>query len=405
MKKLPIISGKELRKRIFEEERKAVGLEVDAAIAMVDAGSSQEAVESAKKVVDQGTTRVEALAVDRLNGDFQEALADARSSAAHLSELAAQKAVTQERLDALPAPSGVQTIFSTFYLLAAFVSFFTELKLTSALVDLLHYRPDDPTGRAIGAAFASSMLVFDFIFTRLGLVNDPWPLVSATEARPESRNGQGRAEHSRILKALGASAIALTLLGVAWLQVLTVIKMAPTRPIDAAVQRDHREPSARESLIVEDSTLFFSVCVLVSGGYLAAAGTKGLSLWSRRKDLEKTIKAHERTRMNVITLLDKEEKPKMAAALGNAGLPYLWLSTVSPDEFTNQLKTGLSNGGEPIQPIPPGIVTTAKAEAGVFGSSKEIELSKARMKPPPASPPRPPKSWRETVDDTIQGAA
>jgi hypothetical protein len=203
MKKQPIISGKELRKRIFEEEREAVGLEVDAAIAMVDAGASTEAVESAKKVVDQGTTRVEALAVDRLNGDFQEALADARSSAAHLSELATQKAVTQEHLDALPAPSGVQTIFSIFYL------------LTSALVDLLHYRPDDPTGRAIGAAFASSMLVFDFIFTRLGLVNDPWPLVSAPEARPESRTGQGRAEHSRIFKALGASAIALTLLGVA----------------------------------------------------------------------------------------------------------------------------------------------------------------------------------------------
>jgi hypothetical protein len=215
MKKQPIISGKELRKRIFEEEREAVGLEVDAAIAMVDAGASTEAVESAKKVVDQGTTRVEALAVDRLNGDFQEALADARSSAAHLSELATQKAVTQEHLDALPAPSGVQTIFSIFYLLAALVSFFTELKLTSALVDLLHYRPDDPTGRAIGAAFASSMLVFDFIFTRLGLVNDPWPLVSAPEARPESRTGQGRAEHSRIFKALGASAIALTLLGVA----------------------------------------------------------------------------------------------------------------------------------------------------------------------------------------------
>jgi hypothetical protein len=156
---------------------------------------------------------------------------------------------------------------------------------------------------------------------------------------------------------------------------------------------------------VEDSTLFFSVCVLVSGGYLAAAGTKGLSLWSRRKELKKTIKVHERARMNVITLLDKEEKPHMAAALGNAGLPYLWLSTVSPDEFTNELKTGLSqalNGGEPI---PLGIRAAAKAEAGVFGSSKEIELSKTRMEPPPASPPRPQKSWREIVDDTIRGAA
>ena len=396
MKKEPIVSSAELRKRHFEEAQKAVGREVDEVIAQIDAGSSQEAVDSAEIAVNEGSSRVESLATEWLYGDLQESLGEAASTAVHINEMVVERDAVRNLLNVLPVAGGVQMVLALFYLFGAAVAFFTELKLTDSLVDLLGYRRDDPIGRAIGAAFASSLLVFDLIFARLGLLQEIWPLFQSTEA---SSDQKAHAGHRRLVRALGGVVLVLTAVAIASLQVLTVVKMAPTRPIDAAIQREHRDLTPRENQTVEASTLFFSVCVLISGGYMAAAGTRELSLCLRRKKLEDREAWLERNRLNAINVHEKTEKPRMAVALESAGLPWLWLSAVKAGEMTEQLKSliGAMPGLE--KNLPASALPAVTAMARMFGSSKRIALSGARMKPPQK---RPQKSWREIVDDTIR---
>ncbi len=88
------------------------------------------------------------------------------------------------------------------------------------------------------------------------------------------------------------------------------------------VQRSPRPLTPREDRILEDSTLFFSVCVLISGGFMAAAGTRELSLWLRRKALERRITEAERRRLCMLANLDRTELPVLAAALESAGLTF-----------------------------------------------------------------------------------
>jgi hypothetical protein len=398
MKKQPDVSAKELRKRDFEGARREVEARVDAAISRIDAGIPQAAVEDADKLIAEGAKRVETLTVEWMYADLQGAIADVASSANQVTELAILKAESQTKLNALPASGGVQMTVAVFYIVGALVAFFTELKLTDALVDLLGYRRDDPTGRAIGAAFASAMLVFDLIFTRLALVSDPWSLFRVVESNSDQANPPKRDRRAWWLRASGATVLVLSFLAIALLQILTVVKMAPTRSIDASYQRDHRALTAREDQIVEDSTLFFSVCILVSGGFMAAAGTKELSLWLRRKSLERTIRQVETTRLHAVAALDKTEMPNLAGELEKAGVSCMWLST----ERLNELVSRLNEAFGPPSPVPPGVRAAAAAEASMSEAAKRIDLQNARVKP---APPRQLNSWRDTVDRVLGDAA
>jgi hypothetical protein len=401
MKKQPDLSARELRARDFEAARREVEVRVDSAISRIDAGAPPAAVDDADTLIGEGGKRVEALAVECMYGDLQGAIADVSSSANHVTELATLKASAEAELGALPACGGVQMTVAVFYIVGALVAFFTELKLTDALVDLLGYRRDDPTGRAIGAAFASAMLVFDLIFTRLALVSDPWSLFRAAESCPDPADAPAQDKRAWWLGAAGGAALVLTLLAIAWLQILTVVKMAPTRSIDANYQRDRRALTARENQIVEDSTLYFSVCILVSGGFMAAAGTKELSLWLRRKALGATIRRLETKRLQAIVALDKAEMPNLAGELEKAGVPCIWLSAEPLSELVAKLKEAFGPRLEGRQALG-GIRAAAAAEARMFEAAKRIDLRQARTKPPAQ---RHLKSWRDTVDDALGAAA
>lgn len=398
MKKQPDVSAKELRKRDFEGARRDVEARVDAAISRIDAGIPQAAVEDADTLVAEGAKRVETLTAEWMYADLQGAIADVASSANQVTGLAILKAESQTKLNALPASGGVQMTVAVFYIVGALVAFFTELKLTDALVDLLGYRRDDPTGRAIGAAFASAMLVFDLIFTRLALVSDPWSLFRAAQSNSDQAGAPKRDRPAWWLRASGATILVFTFLAIALLQILTVVKMAPTRSIDASYQRDHRALTVREDQIVEDSTLFFSVCILVSGGFMAAAGTKELSLWLRRKSLERTVRQVETTSLHAIAALDKTEMPNLAGELEKAGVSCMWLST----EPLNELVSRLNEAFGPPNQVPPGVRAAAAAEARMFEAAKRIDLQHARVKP---APPRQLNSWRDTVDQALGDAA
>jgi len=393
MKKQLVVTAKEQRRQTHEDRRRAVEATVDAAISRLDAGSTEASVLDADSLIAEGGKVVEASAVQWMSGDLQGAIADVSSSAGHLARLAAWKSAAEAELSALPACAGVQMVVAVCYIVGAMVAFFTELKLTDALVDLLGYHRNDPTGRAIGAAFAAAMLVFDLIFTRLALVADPWPLF-----QPESAATQPVTAR-RWVRAAGGVAIVLTLLAIAWLQVLTVIKMAPTRPIDADLIRDHRGLTVRERQIVEDSTLLFSVCVLVSGGFMAAAGTKELSLWLRRRALATKIRHTDHEQSFLSAALDKTEMPALAGEMEKAGVPSAWLSTVPPAELASRLKEAFELDGHQT---PGGIRMVAAAQSRMFEAAKRIDLSAARKKPAEI---RTRKSWRETVDEVLVGEA
>ncbi|MGA8026837.1 MAG: hypothetical protein WB992_06795, partial [Bryobacteraceae bacterium] len=392
MSKKVVVTSRDLRKKAFTEAKSEIAAELDAQIGAIHVGTHLDAVTKVEEAIKHGAAGVEILATDHMYGDFQEALADTVASVTHLNKLEKRKDDAEKKLDALPVSSLVHLVLALCYIGAFIVAFFTELKLTDAMVDLLGYRNDDPTGKAIGAAFASSMLVFDLIFTRLGLVSDPWPLFGFGADR-DTEGDPSRPWIGGRFTALGGIAIMLTLIGVGVLQGIAVVKMAPTRPIDAAVQHFHRDLTDAENRIVEDSALFFSVCVLISGGYMAAAGTRELSMWSERRRLIALIAAADRESRIVNHELDKTEKPLLAGALETAGIPCLWLSTASHQDLVDRLAalTGLVNG-VPAS-APDGIRRAAAAEGTVFGSGKHLALSRARLKPaPPLATPR--RSWR-----------
>ena len=347
----------------------------------------QAVLDSTESLVVESAKHLEALVAGRIHADLQEAMADVSSSTNQIAELVSNKADAEAELKSLPSPGAIQILVALLFLVGAAVAFFTELKLTDALVDLLGYRRDDPTGRAIGAAFASTMLVFELIFTRLALVSDPWELLFS----------RAQTKGLRWLHVAGGACLILTLIGIAWLQIVTVIKMAPTRSIDALYQREQRGLTAHEKQAVEDSTLFFSVCVLISGGFMAAAATKELSFWWRRRVVATSIDSLEATRLHAIVALNNTEIPTLASELEKFGIPCTWLSGAPLDDLANRLSVLLSSSQ-------PGTGTRAVAasEARAFESAKRVNLHLARAKPDTAHQP---KSWRETVDDALGAMA
>jgi len=400
MKKLPALSAKELRKRTFETRRRELDSRIDESIARIDASSPQQAVQAAENVISEAGKRVEAFTAEHMSSDLQGAIDDATSSATLIIDLDKRENGARAELDGLPPCGGLEMGMAVLLIVGAATAFFTELKLTDALVALLGYRRDDPTGRAIGAAFASALLVFEVIVARLALVTPPASLLSPPDAgaRPPGAH-PGRT--AQWLRAAGVAGLVVTLLGVAWLQVVTVIKMAPTRSIYASVQRSQRPLTPREDQILEDSTLFFSVCVLISGGFMAAAGTRELSLWLRRKSLERRIGELEGSRLRAVANLDQAELPDLAAALESAGLRSVWTCGKPLEQSVERLRMAVDPGSGAWPP--PGIRAAAAAEGRMLEAAKRIILNEARAKPSAAA--RPSVSWREIVEDTLRRAA
>jgi hypothetical protein len=385
------LPASEQRKIGYEEARRGIGARVDTAILRINADSPPGALEAAEALISESAKLIEAIAVQEKYGELHGGTADVTTSVAQISELEGRETAAEARLDALPECDRVQMITAVVYIVGALTAFLTEWALTQSLVDLLGYRRDDPTGRAIGAAFASAMLVFELIVTRLALAENPWPFFQASKSA-DSQQGC-----PRWLRWAGGVSLVLTLVAVGWLQIATVIKMAPTRAIEGAVMREQRGLTAREDQIVQDSTLIFSVCILVSGGFMAAAGTKELSLWLQRRNLEKTIRNTEDTRLMVVAALTSAEIPKLAGALESAGIPSLWLSTEPLQETPNRLRADFLSrldGGD----TPSGFRAAAAAEARMFEASWRIDLNLAREREPVAGPVR---SWREIVDGVI----
>jgi hypothetical protein len=381
----------EQRKIGFQEARREIGARVDAAISRIDADTPPGALDAAEVLISESAKLIEAIAVQEKYGDLQGATADVTTSVAQISELEGRKTAAEARLDALPECDRVQMITAVVYIVGALTAFLTEWALTQSLVDLLGYRRDDPTGRAIGAAFASAMLVFELIVTRLALAENPWPLFQASKS---ADSGQG---FPRWLRWAGGVSLVLTLVAVGWLQIATVIKMAPTRAIEGAVMREQRGLTAREDQIVQDSTLIFSVCILISGGFMAAAGTKELSLWLQRRNLEKTIRDAEDTRLRIIAALTSTEVPKLEGALQSAGIPSLWLFTEHLEEAIDRLRADARSRLDGCG-TPDGLRAAAGTEARMFEASWRIDLNLARAQVPDEGPVR---SWREIVDGVI----
>ena len=386
------LPARERRKIGFEDARKEIGARVDNAISRIDAYSPPGVLEAAENLISEGAKLVEAVAVQEKYGELQSGVADLTNSAAQVAELDGEKTAAEARLDALPECGRVQMIVAIIYIVGALTAFLTEWKLTEALVDLLGYRRDDPTGRAIGAAFASAMLVFELVVTRLALTENPWPLFQASKSAPHSQQ-----ECPRWLRTAGGVSLILTLVAIASLQIITVVKISPTRAIEGAVTREQRALTAREDQVVEDSTLIFSVCILISGGFMAAAGTKELALWLQRRNLEKTIREAKDMRLQVMTARASTEIPRLAGALESAGIPSLWLSTEPLQETTNRLRADFLSrldGGD----TPSSFRAAAAAEARMFEASWRIDLNLAQAQAPDGGPVR---SWREIVDGVI----
>ena len=111
-------------------------------------------------------------------------------------------------------------VMGLLYFGAALTSFFTELILTNSLTFLLGFSADDPTGRAMGAAFAASLLVFGLIFERLRVTGDPWSLFlkPAQREKADASTLPGEEKHTRSLRIVAGVALVLALLGIGVLQ-------------------------------------------------------------------------------------------------------------------------------------------------------------------------------------------
>jgi len=137
MKKQPVLSPRELRKQAFETERRELEARVDGSIGRIDAIAPTPAVEAAESVISEAGKRVEVLAAAQMSSDIQAALADVTSSATDITALNTRLGTTQEELGALPPCGGLEMGMAVLWLIAAAAGFFTELKLTDALVMLL----------------------------------------------------------------------------------------------------------------------------------------------------------------------------------------------------------------------------------------------------------------------------
>jgi hypothetical protein len=381
----------------FVEARQAIEAEETALIDHIDASSSGTVLAEVNKSINSAARSVTTLAAKRMAALAVEAEARVLSSVAHLVEIAGALGGLRTELTALLAAGDLHPLLALCCIGAAITAFFTELALTNSLTFLLNFRADDPTARAMGAAFAASLLVFEIVFEKLRLIQDPWPLFRRSEDRGSDSKTWRNLWQS--LRAGAGVVLVLALLGIAVLQAGTIVKMAPTREIAGKLRIDKTAKLLpAEEQEVKNSVLFFSVCVLVSGGFLAAVGKREFGLWSRHLRLERRIKKLAAEEKTLADHLSREEMPVLAAELAAAGLPFMWLPTVPLAEISRELVKMRNLLGGATRTI----ATAADNEAAVFAAAQRVALGIACAKEPP-SPPR--RSTVEIVDDTISAAA
>jgi len=394
------LAGSELRAE-FEASRKAVVAEVDNVISRIDASSSAMALEDATKAIDISAELVETLSGQETAASLVAAAGCVRASSKRLAAITLEQAEITEKLAALPVIGDLQFILALFYVGAALTAFVTELILTKSLTFLLGFSSDDPTGRLMGATFASSLLVYELVFARLRIVTNPWPLFQRSGSEPEHGSGSTSTPRGRshALRVTAGALLILALLGIAFLQGATIVKMAPTREIAGKLQEDRRaRMQPIEEQEVKESVLFFSLCVLISGGFLAAAGTREMSLWLHHRDLERKRRKLTEEYKQRAERYNTNEKPILSAELAKVGLPFMWLLSVSAEDLLTEL--GKIQGAQGTASDS----TAQSKESAFFAADKRIALANALNKIPVVSP-RAYQSTLDIVTETISNAS
>jgi hypothetical protein len=152
--------------------------------------------------------------------------------------------------------------------------------------------------------------------------------------------------------------------------------MAPTREIAGDLQRNPQdELTLQEEDAVRDSVLYFSLCILISGGFLAAAGTQAVLTHHRRQKLGGRIRELEHRRQELSSQFHSERKPTLAAALLAAGLPHSWLNDVSVEAFEEKIATAAVAVDKDRT-----VEETARNASDVFAAEKMINLARAKQR-------------------------
>ena len=401
-KKIPALSqGATARQAAFDTKMREINANVGAAIGTIDSASAQEAVDAAMKLIQIRSDEVAQHHRVKAAADVVEVGALVRSHLGSLSKAKEKAAADSAALAAISPPNPVGVIFSTMYVFCFAMVFFTELKLTEPLAKLLGFAAADPAAKAMGAAFAATTAVFDLIFTKLHLLDDPYKLFGglASDTAQTNSNKMGLS-----LRRSAAVILIFFSLGIAGLSTGTILRMAPTRPIAATVtERENTglDPSLteveRES--VDRASLWFSLCILITGGYLLAAGYDGLKNATAstvaRHTLKRSVHQREGNGHRMGAHLDEHELPALAGALASAGLSALGLVGAKPDAIERLLdevaSKGLAND-------------CGVSAATAFRLEKEIALSKARTKIAPA-PAKSEISWVDWANDQFRSAA
>ncbi len=275
----------------------------------------------------------------------------------------------EEKLKSMPAVGVLASLMAALYLIAAFAGFRVEEILTGALAYLLNLKANDPRAIWMGVAFASSLLLFEVLIVRLRLLDDPWPLFRAATAKDAADRGKWA-------RSLAGATIIAALLGTGALQLQSIAKMAPTREqamiLKKNVENSEAPPLPIDERVVRDAVLWFSICVLISSGYLAAVGVHDLKHCSaafhlRFYLLTETVKRLEAARKK----LDEVAAPALAGELAANGLPYSWL--LRDDLSEMKLESLLE-----VIATAPSINEAAEKEAQVYEAQQRHNLENAR---------------------------
>lgn len=337
----------------------------------VDNLSSEESANQALVAISAAVDSVSRDARRRLSAELVRATGQFRDCLDGWKAELCNFGLVEEKLKSIPAVGFLTFLMGNLYLLAAFSGFRVEEILTGALAYLLNLKANDPRAAWMGIAFASSLLLFAFLIDRLRLLDDPWPLFRAATAKDAASRGKW----ARIL---AGTTIIAALLGAGVLQLQSITKMAPTREQAMILKKNAENPDAPplpvDERVVRDAVLWFSLCVLISSGYLAAAGVRELkdctaAYYLRFHVLKESKKRLEAARKK----LDEVAAPALAGELAAAELPYGWLLRADLAEMKLEATPdGITNA--------PGIVEAAEKEAQVYEAQQRHKLEGARAR-------------------------
>ena len=361
----------------FDHAKNLITDRTQSLIGQLNEKATEAALSEVDNVIQNAAETIKRTTQGQLAALLVEAGSAVLDSAERLTKIATDRAFLTKQLAALPGCTDFQFALSICYLLAAAAAFFTELMLTNSLTFLLGLNADDPRGRAMCVAFASSLLVFEIVFIRLKLLQNPWEFFNGQKVEPDSIAQGSNQLRGRLRVAAGMTLI-FTLVGIAFLQGMTIVKMAPTREIASRLRLDRKAMmQPLEVSQLKESVLFFSICVLISGGFLAASGSQEIGIWFERKKIEnklRTLTSEERVQLDV---LNKKEKPSLSAKLGAANLPFMWLMTAPLSEFSKELEKLEMN----LDSTNTGVNSNAWHEGEIFGATCRLAVEKALTTP------------------------